>query len=242
MLAVGQTIRAAFAELWARRVAFLRIILIPAVLQVIFDLATLGLDPNLADSLRTIVAAILSLMVLIAWYRHVFDDADAYPWSHWSLGNIFRTIWAAIKSLTICLLPLLLGVFIWAFAYGSPSKLIFLLASLCGIGGIVWFIYASVRLVLYLPAIALGEPVSLREAFAKTKPHVGRIFWVLFAGMVVMMLANFALLIVPALILAQGGAALVVLTLWANIAMWPITGFWLAVNTQIYRTIIMETA
>ena len=240
MLAVGATLSAAFSQLNQHKLAFLRILLIPMLVQLVVGLFAIEAPSISSDLISGVIAVLLNILILISWYRYVFGTSYERPWAHWRVGNILRVFWAMLKMSLLMLVPLVLGVLIWVFGYESQSHVVFLLASVVGLASIGWVIFVTIRLVLYLPAIALGETVSLRQAFAKTKPYAGSIFWVLFAAMAILLLASVVMAgIIFVAILASQGHIFVVLSC-SIILQAVLTAYWLAVNAEIYRALIVE--
>ena len=133
------------------------------------------------------------ISLFISWFRYMFRVETSPRWYRPDFARHWRVVRATLKQLGFAGLPALLAFVIGAasgVAGGGENedpdsvKILLIMAL-----PVAWMLFAYTRLCLYLPAIALDEPVTLRKAFEETKG----VFWRLFSlGFMVFLLSMLA--------------------------------------------------
>jgi hypothetical protein len=188
-------------------------------------------------ALMSLVMIYTSISLYISWFRYMFRLEASPSWYRLDFALHGQVVWAAIKQLGFAMLPTfvvcLIGIISGAFGdveNGNPNIPNMLLFTALPIA---WLVFAYTRLGLYLPAIALGERVTLRQAFGETKGVFWRLFWLAFLVSLLNMLSDVVEKVMSAfgdtLPVLLVGAVLYALCLWLSL------GVSLASSAEVYR-------
>lgn len=229
---IGDTLKAAWAELWQNRLAFVKFAALPVLLQIAGLVAQ-----ELTGRNFNYLGAFLALIVLVQllWVRHLMQVSPVLPREGKVLGLVF---WGALKSAVVQIAPLFLSAIAVdrAHAAGFGGGLVQVLGLLLIGGSTIWLVHAHVRLATYVTGLALQRSLTLREAFGETRAHAAGIFWLLMAACALFLVIGIVVLALPAAIVPESAAPLV-LGSWAVLCSWAAIGFTLSLNLQIYRQI-----
>ena len=246
---VGDMLKGAWAELYARRAAYVRLSILPTVILFLLNLASaqqalLLPQANPYRDFSWVLSSLLGLIVLISWFRHVMGVEESPPLLRSDGARLLRVIWAAIKYTAFMAGPMIAaGLLVGLIGFsGMTGRLPWVLGMLIAAVAIVWMIYACVRLVIYLPGVALDETYGLRQAFAATKPHAAGIFWLLLAALALLFVASVIALAIPTSFLSVEAQAGPIMIGWFTFVNWVTGGFWLSLNAQIYRRLKGDAA
>lgn len=188
--------------------------------------------------LLVLIVLYASLSIYLSWYRYMFRLEEKPRWFRLDFVRHVRLFWAMLKVLIFAGLPVL-AVFVAGAMGGlfdlenqSPEnlgKVLFLLAL-----PMAWFAFAQTRLGLYLPAVALDEPVKLRTAFGETKGN----FWRLFAFAILVALLNALNQILDWILpLDSGSTAILAANLVGTVLiLWLTFGVSLTSSAELYRS------
>jgi hypothetical protein len=197
----------------------------------------IGAGGGLLVALVVLGLVYTSLSLYISWFRYMFRLEASPAWYRLDFVRHLRVFWAALKQLGFAGLPALVAFVVGAasgVAGGSenedPDSLIILLIMALPVA---WLVFAYTRLGLYLPAIALDEPVTLRKAFGETKG----VFWRLFGLALMVSLLSLLSNVIDAG-MSGFGASLPVLLIGLVIyalCLWLSLGVSLASSAEVYR-------
>lgn len=188
-------------------------------------------------TLASLVMIYTSISLYISWFRYMFRLEASPSWYRLDFALHGRVIWAALKQLGFSMLPLILaclmGIISGAFGdveNGNPDIANILLFTALPL---VWFAFAYTRLCLYMPAIALGEPVTLRAAFGETKGVFWRLFWLAFLVSLLNLLSDVAEKVMSAF--GESLPALAIGFVLYALCLWLSMGVSLASSAEVYR-------
>ncbi|MFY0620400.1 MAG: hypothetical protein JXQ89_01755 [Pelagimonas sp.] len=158
-----------------------------------FEFASKGSGAGAAFFLVWIISVVCMLWVMVNWHRYVI--LEEYP-SGWVppfhadrvLGYLGRILLLALVMFVV-MIPIGIGAAVFA-AIAPPLALVFMAVAYIAV------IILMYRLVVIMPAAAIGKPIGLRDALEATKGANLDIAVLL----VTLFLANFAVQIVGGLI------------------------------------------
>jgi hypothetical protein len=185
--------KASFSTFWMQQKTLLVIAVVPVL--VLLSAGSIGLllflripDVSHPTAYTVFILVLVALPVLytslsiyLSWYRYMFRLEEKPQWFRLDFMRHVRLFWAILKALIFAGLPVL-AVFVAGAVGGlfdsenGPSENLAKMTLWLALP-IAWFAFAMTRLGLYLPAVALDEPVKLRTAFGETRGN----FWRLFA-------------------------------------------------------------
>ena len=185
--------------------------------------------PNLLYGLAAVVA---SLWVAVAWHRYVL--AEEYPrgwvpvWhGGYLLGYLGRSV---LIGLIIVIAAVAASLPLGIIAMGLPG-----LAVLVGLAIVVLAVYIFLRLGAILPAAAIGERLTLGEAWAATKGESGTILTLALIGAGVSLIVQ-----LPTLV--AGPEATVLNLVYGLVVNWFATMIGISVLTTFYGHYIEKRA
>jgi hypothetical protein len=197
----------------------------------------IGAGGFLLVALAALAMVYSSVSLYISWFRYMFRLEASPSWYRLDFARHWRVVWAAVKQLRFSGLPALLAFLIGAASGAAgggenedPDALMILLIMALPTA---WLVFAYTRLGLYLPTIALGEPVTLRQAFGETKG----VFWRLFLLAFMVSLLNILSDVVDKAMSGFGESLpvlLIGLVLYA-LCLWVSPGVSLASSAEVYR-------
>lgn len=178
-----------------------------------------------------------SLSIYLSWFRYMFRLEEKPRWFRLDFMRHVRLLWAIVKTLAFCALPLF-GAFLGVAVSGlfEPENMTagrFVTVVLLLALPLAWFAFSITRLGLYLPAVTLDEPVKLRNAFSETKGN----FWRMFALAVLIGLLHLLGPILDwALPLDSGSTTVIVANLVGTfLIIWLTFGVNLTSSAELYR-------
>jgi hypothetical protein len=132
----------------------------------------------------------------VAWHRLVLVAGSSAPSVSmtWSRSHtwfaLFLLFWRVARVLTT-------GLLVLPDLPETPDPTTLpeigsgvMVASLAWLGLMVVGLYLQARLSLFLPAVAIGQPLSLRQSWAQSRHYTGVIFWGVVFGMVLGLLVT----------------------------------------------------
>lgn len=197
----------------------------------------IGAGGFLLVALSALAMVYTSVSLYISWFRYMFRLEASPSWYRLDFARHWRVVWAAVKQIGFSGLPALLAFVIGAasgVAGGGenedPDALMILLIMALPTA---WLVFAYTRLALYLPAVALDEPVTLRKAFGETKG----VFWRLFLLAFLVNLLNLLSDVVDKAMSGFGESlpVLVIGLVVYALCLWLSLGVSLASSAEVYR-------
>lgn len=227
---------------WANLGVALRIsavlYIVSSVFQVLAQMSDFGTIENGVPStdgggiqlISTVVTIITSLWIAVAWHRYILLEEEPEG---------FLPQWNGARMMAYFGRSLLIGLAMLGVILLSA------LPMFVGIGGVlgsafitfgaIFSVFLFYRLCAVLPSAAMGEPLTLAEAWQATDGNTGTI-----AVLVLCMVGGVFLLMIPAAILAPISLALSAVYMIG--AQWFITMFGISIFTTFYGHFIEKRA
>lgn len=219
---------------WANRGVALKVSAVLYVISAVFQIwsqasvgdpatgAAIVEGPGMVLLLVAALQLIISLWIAVAWHRYILlEEVPKGFVPQWHGGRMAAYFG---RSLLIGLimggvifvsgLPLLIGL---AGAVGGPIMVL----------GAIFAVFVFYRLCAILPSTAMGEPITMREAWVATEGNTGTIM-----VLVLCVIAGVMVLLIPGSLLALISPMLGVIYLL--VAQWFITMFGISIFTTFY--------
>ncbi len=170
----------------------------------------------------TVVSVITSLWIAVAWHRYILleevPDGLLPNWNGGRMAAYFgRSILIGLAMAAVIIvasLPIALGL------QGPLGAAIFSI-------GVIFAVFLFYRLCAIMPSAAVGEPLTMSEAWQATQATTGTI-----AVIILCMFGGIVVLLLPAIVLASISVFLGVAYMIA--AQWFITMFGISLFTTFY--------
>jgi len=169
-LSPSAVIADAFQRLIAGRRRLVKLIVIPFLLLVMFNLTLrLVLDDWLYGLVQVPLILVLQTCILVAVHRLVLLGEDA-------VGTWGLTAWTARET------RFALHLFLAGLALAVPT-LLQIIPVIGGIASLVFALWLAARIGLVFPAIAIGHRISLVQAWRLSESHQWQLFLILGAAL-----------------------------------------------------------
>jgi hypothetical protein len=170
----------------------------------------------------TVVSVITSLWIAVAWHRYILleevPDGLLPDWNGGRMAAYFgRSILIGLAMAAVIIVASL------PIALGLPGPLGAAIFSI----GVIFAVFLFYRLCAIMPSAAVGEPLTMSEAWQATQGTTGTI-----AVIILCMFGGIVVLLLPAIVLASISVFLGVAYMIA--AQWFITMFGISLFTTFY--------